>query len=86
MPITLSNLSRPAYQEKVYYPDILSVSECGDWTLHLPPTLQQHQRELEVLLRKVFNNRPRSPENIALAKQMSLNWCASKSRQLDINL
>lgn len=65
--------------------DIVSVSESGSWTVRLPPILREHQDELEFLLWKVFNGRLRSPENIALAQQLSLNWCASKCRQTGVS-
>ncbi len=61
--------------------EIVSVSECGSWILRLPSDLQKHQHELERLLFKVFNNLPKSPDNVALAKQMSINWCVSKCKQ-----
>jgi hypothetical protein len=62
-------------------PEIVSVSDCGSWILRLPPDLKDHQHELERLLFKVFNNLPKSPDNVALAKQMSINWCVSKCKQ-----
>jgi len=61
--------------------EIVSVSDCGSWILSLPADLKQHQPELERLLFKVFNNLPKSPDNVALAKQMSINWCVSKCKQ-----
>lgn len=63
--------------------DILSENGTG-WVLSLPPTLQEFQPELEALLGKVFSQR-QHPENLALAQQMSLNWCRSKCRQVGIN-
>ncbi len=63
--------------------DILSISE-GNWVLRLPPSLIQHQPELERLLTKVFSGR--TEENLALAQQMSLNWCVAKCKQSGITL
>ena len=61
--------------------EIVTVSDCGSWILRLPPSLKEHQAELERLLFKVFANLPKSPDNVALAKQMSINWCVSKCKQ-----
>lgn len=63
--------------------DILSISE-GNWVLRLPPSLIQHQPELERLLTKVFSGR--TEENLALAQQMSLNWCVAKCKQSGMTL
>lgn len=62
---------------------ILSISE-GNWVLRLPPSLIQHQPELERLLTKVFSGR--TEENLALAQQMSLNWCVAKCKQSGLTL
>ncbi len=70
-----------AYQTDEMHNEIISVSDSGCWILRLPPMLIEHQGELERLLSKVFNNLPKSPDNIALARQMSLNWCVSKCKQ-----
>jgi hypothetical protein len=64
------------------YLDILSENGSG-WVLSLPPTLREFQPELEALLGKVFSQR-QQPENLALAQQMSLNWCRSKCKQVGI--
>lgn len=64
--------------------DILSPNGAGAWVLSLPPNLRMYQGELEALLGKVFSNSPMLPENLALAQQMSLNWCQSKCRQVGI--
>lgn len=69
------------YEQGETQSEIVSVSDSGCWILRLPPSLIEHQSELERLLSKVFANLPKSPENIALAKQMSLNWCVSKCKQ-----
>jgi hypothetical protein len=63
--------------------EILSTTGSG-WELSLPPNLQMYQGELEELLGKVFSQRPMIPENLALAQQMSLNWCQSKCREVGI--
>jgi len=68
------------------YLEILSQSDNGSWELRLPPPLQQHQPELEQLLGKVFSGCHGSIENLALAQQMSLNWCVSKCRAAGVNL
>jgi hypothetical protein len=56
----------------------------GSRALSLPPSLLVHQAELEFLLGRVFAGRPHLPANVALAEQLSLNWCISKSRQIGI--
>ena len=68
------------------YLEILSQADNGGWVLRLPPSLKVHQSELEHLLGKVFSGRPSSLENLALAQQMSLNWCQSKCRQNGVSL
>ncbi|HEY9772858.1 MAG TPA: hypothetical protein V6C81_03505 [Planktothrix sp.] len=68
-----------------YYLEILSTSDNGNWVLSLPSSLRAHQSELEQLLGKVFSGTT-SLENLALAQQMSLNWCASKCRQSGMSL
>ncbi len=65
---------------------LLSVSESGGFVLSLPANLQDYQGELEGLLGKVFSGRPTSPGNLALAKQMSINWCVSKCKQTGISV
>ncbi|MBS2007704.1 MAG: hypothetical protein JST01_11725 [Cyanobacteria bacterium SZAS TMP-1] len=65
---------------------LLSVSESGGFVLSLPPSLQTYQPELEGLLGKVFSGRPTSAGNIALAKQMSINWCVSKCKQTGMSV
>ncbi|MBK7748364.1 MAG: hypothetical protein IPP57_07355 [Candidatus Obscuribacter sp.] len=61
--------------------ELLSVSENGQYVVSLPATLKDHQQELERLLGKVFTGRPTSANNLALARQMSINWCISKCKQ-----
>ncbi|MBI4534426.1 MAG: hypothetical protein HY711_10825 [Candidatus Melainabacteria bacterium] len=55
------------------------------WVVSLPPALKLYQRELEELLGKVFAGRTYLPANLALAQQMSLNWCVSKCREVGIS-
>ncbi|MBI5176137.1 MAG: hypothetical protein SFV17_06580 [Candidatus Obscuribacter sp.] len=61
--------------------ELLSVSESGAFVVSLPPALKAHQWELENLLGKFFNGRPTSAGNLALARQLSINWCISKCKQ-----
>jgi hypothetical protein len=62
---------------------ILSRSACGNkWILALPTMLRGHQAELEGMLHKVFGKNIASDHNLALARQLSLNWCASKAKKL----
>src|ERR1700732_2550713 len=63
---------------------ILSLNRRGAWQLNLPPALKAHQDELEGLLQKVFAGRAIVAKNLALAQQMSLNWCTLKYRQMGI--
>lgn len=78
-----SAAARVSSPQSEYELDILSISE-GNWVLRLPPPLIQHQPELERLLTKVFSGR--NEENLALAQQMSLNWCVAKCRQSGLTL
>ena len=66
--------------------DVLRASESGNFVLTLPPLLKDYECELQGLLNKVFSGRPSSPENLALAQQLSLNWCFSKIRQKGLSL
>ncbi len=50
----------------------------------IPDSLQSHSHELEALLNKVFKNCPVTDQNIELAKQLAINWCTSKCKELDI--
>ena len=72
--------------EKTDYLDIVSSSGGGSWVLSLPANLKMYQGELEALLGNVFSRRQIHPENLALAQQMSLNWCLSKCREVGISL
>lgn len=60
---------------------MLTLTENGQLSLSLPPLLKDHQGELEGLLGKVFRGKISSPDNLALARQMSINWCLSKCKQ-----
>jgi hypothetical protein len=68
-----------------YFLEILFQDETG-WRIQLPQKLSAYQGELELLIQKVFGNRPRSSENLALAKQLSMNWFFSKCRQSGIEV
>jgi hypothetical protein len=65
---------------------ILTTSESGLWVLALPSPLRPHQQELELILAKVFAEKNNSPDNLALAQQLSLNWCVSMARKQGISL
>lgn len=69
-----------------YFLNILSQNTSGSWVLALPAKLRKHQDELELLLGRVFAGRPRCPENLELAQQLTLNWCISKCRKQGITL
>lgn len=77
---TIANCANRFARED-YFVDILTLEENGGWTLRLPPALRAHQGELEQLLGKVFAGGRSTRDNLALAQQMSLNWCVSKARQ-----
>lgn len=64
--------------------ELLSVSD-GHFIVKLPDTLKDHQDELERLLGKVFMGKT-SETNLALARQMSINWCLSKCKQNGISV
>ncbi|MBX9878664.1 MAG: hypothetical protein K2Y22_09415 [Candidatus Obscuribacterales bacterium] len=74
---------QPADLEGRLWLEILA-NNGNDTKYQLPAQLRMHEAELEVLMGKVFRGRSRGPENIDLARQMYLNWCLSKSRQLGI--
>jgi hypothetical protein len=63
---------------------IISINEKGTFVLTLPSFLQAEQKELEQMLSRVFTNRIDTPANLALAQQLSLNWCASKAKKTGI--
>ena len=73
----------PVVQEAEEINEIVSVDN-GSWVLSVPVSLHAHKSELESLINKVFANRPQSPDNVALAKQLSLNWCVSKCKQVGL--
>lgn len=79
------NTPRTLQSHEPYFLEILSQSASG-WQIALPPGLQMHQGELEILLNKVFGGRPRTNDNLELAQQLTLNWCVSKCRKEGINL
>ncbi len=77
----LQTLTPPTYVKE---DDIVYVSESGTWKVSMPASLTAHKSELEHLINKVFANRLDSEDNIALAKQMSINWCVSKCKQVGL--
>ena len=52
--------------------------------LTVPVDLRPHSHELEALLNKVFKNCPETSQNIELAKQLAINWCSSKCKELNL--
>jgi hypothetical protein len=60
---------------------MLQLSDSGQFLLSVPPVLKDHQNELEMLLSKVFRGKVNSPDSLALARQMSINWCVLKCKQ-----
>ena len=78
----LSTAATPKYIESNEHQIVEVMDEC--WQLNIPNELKQHKEELAGLLDKVFNNCPKSQQNVELAKQLALNWCTSKCKELDI--
>jgi len=72
-------------RDDLYFLEVLSENNAGNWVVSLPPKLKIYQPELEALLGKVFSGRSRLPENFPLAQQLSLNWYMSKCRQVGIS-
>ncbi len=60
-------------------------SAINELNLAIPTELEQHELELELLIYKVFPNGLTNNENLNLAKQLALNWCASMCRKLGLN-
>jgi len=60
---------------------IISVGDSGNYVVTLPGFLKAEQRELEQMLNRLFANRMNTRANLALAQQLSLNWCASKAKK-----
>lgn len=71
-------------QKSSSYLEVLSINDKNGWVVSLPPALKLYQTELEDLLGKVFADRPYLSANLALAQQMSLNWCMSKCHEVGI--
>jgi len=65
---------------------ILTKSESGSWILSLPPLLRANQNELEMMLIRVFSDKRSSAQNLALAQQLSLNWCTSQAFKKGLSL
>jgi hypothetical protein len=73
------------------HPSLVNLNEKGGWLLNLPAELEEHQGELEHLLHKVFARdikltRSAQLRNLALAQQMTLNWCIRKRRQIEASV
>ncbi|PWT97304.1 MAG: hypothetical protein C5B53_08215 [Candidatus Melainabacteria bacterium] len=66
--------------------NILTKSETGSWVLSLPPPLRANQNELEMMLIRVFSDKRSSAQNLALAQQLSLNWCTSQAFKRGLSL
>jgi hypothetical protein len=81
----MTTLIRTKHRSDDLFADIITDSASG-WVIALPVPLRGHQAELEALLGKVFAERSKSVENLALAKQLSMNWCFSKCKQTGVNL
>lgn len=73
-------------RETRYFVDILTQNATGNWVLCLPSRLKEFQDELEMLLGRAFTGRPRCPENLELAQQLTLNWCISKCKKQGLTL
>jgi hypothetical protein len=65
---------------------ILTKSESGSWILSLPPLLRANQNELEMMLIRVFSDKRSSTQNLALAQQLSINWCTSQAFKKGLSL
>jgi len=81
----MTTLIRTKHRSDDLFADIITESSSG-WVIALPVPLRGHKAELEALLGKVFAERSKSVENLALAKQLSMNWCFSKCKQTGVNL
>ncbi len=70
--------------------DIVSVDETGTWIVCFPGTvphiLQPHKIELEEILDRVFSNCSNPASNLALARQLAINWCQQKGRELGVKV
>ncbi len=60
---------------------VISLSDKGCIVLSLPGFLRGEETELEQMLNRVFGNRMQTADNLALAQQLSLNWCLSKAKK-----
>lgn len=76
----------PAPPREDFFVEILTQNSSGNWVLALPPRLKGYQDELELLLGRAFSGRPRCPENLELAQQLTLNWLISKCRKQGISV
>lgn len=83
----VKNASVAAYgtlESPTFFLDVIAQGNNDRWVLNLPPRLRVYQNEIEALLGKVFSGRPKSPDNLELAQQMTLNWCISKCSKIGI--
>ncbi len=60
---------------------IVSLTGSGNYVLTLPGFLRPEQKELEQMLGRIFADRNHSSANLALAQQLSINWCMSKAKK-----
>jgi hypothetical protein len=77
---TPKNINCPHHSLEEIMP-IVSLKESGAYVLTLPGFLQSDQNELEHMLNRIFAGCISSPYNLALAQQLSLNWCTSKAKK-----
>lgn len=76
--------TKPTYSQAREDAEIVGMSESGDWNLNLPVELSAYESELLSILGKVFVSCPQSPDDLALAEQLSLNWCIAKCKKLEL--
>jgi hypothetical protein len=60
---------------------IVSLNETGTYNLTLPGFLRAEQNELEQMLSRIFADQNNCSANLALAQQLSINWCMSKAKK-----
>ncbi len=60
---------------------IVSLNDTGAYVLTLPGFLRSEQKELEQMLGRIFTDRNKCSANLALAQQLSINWCLSKAKK-----
>ena len=86
--MTSASISVSKNQEVTLDLDIVSVDDTGTWKVcfpcNVPQSMQPHKMELEQILAKVFSNCSNPSSNLALARQLAINWCQQKGRELGI--